>query len=173
MRYLTIVRHAKAVPATVGGRDADRALSSRGHEQCATLRAWASDPLALGAYGPTTALVSAALRTRETFERAFLGTSFVASYELSELIYNGLREVTPEDVLIDLAALDPVTTSLLVVAHNPTVLELVLALATHAPKTLRHGRYPLAGAYVLALPDDRPIGTGRYDVVDRFVPTDE
>ena len=170
MRYLTIVRHAKAVPATPGGRDVERVLAERGRAQCATLRAWASDPAALGAYGPTTALVSSSARTRETFALAFDGTSFVAHHEFSDLIYNGTRDVTAEDVLIDLAAIDPVTTSLLVVAHNPTVLELVLGLARRAPKSLRDGHYPLAGAYVFALPDDRPVGLAHYDVVEHFIP---
>ena len=170
MRYLTVVRHAKAVPSTPGGRDVDRVLAERGRDQCAVLRSWACDPAALGAYGPTTALVSSAARTRETFALAFDGTDFVAHHEFSDLIYNGTRDVTAEDVLIDLASIDPVTTSLLVVAHNPTVLELVLVLARRAPKELRDGRYPLAGAFVLALPDDRPVGLAHYDVVERFVP---
>ncbi len=173
MRFLTVVRHAKAVPAAPGETDVDRPLSSRGRAQCAPLRGWAEDPSSLGAYGPTTALVSAAARTRETFARAFDATSFVTHHEFSELIYNGVRDVSPDDVLIDLAAIDPVTTSLLVVGHNPTVLELVLALADRAPKELRHGRYPLAGAYVLALPDDRPVGLARYEFVESFVATDD
>lgn len=172
MRYLTVVRHAKAVPAPAGGPDVDRPLAARGRDQCATLRAWATDPSALGAYGPAMALVSAAVRTRETFERAFDGTPFILGYQLSSLIYNGARDVTAEDVLIELAAIDPVTSSLLVVAHNPTVHELVLTLALRAPKELRNGRYPLAGAYVLALADDRPIGLGRLEVVDRYLPLD-
>ncbi len=170
VRYLTVVRHAKAVPAIPGGRDIDRVLAERGRDQCAALRAWASDPNSLGAYGPTTALVSSAARTRETFALAFDGTDFVAHHEFSDLIYNGTRDVSAEDVLIDLAAIDPVTTSLLVVAHNPTVLELVLSLARSAPKDLRHGHYPLAGAFVLLLPDDRPVGLAHYDVVEHFVP---
>ncbi len=170
VRYLTIVRHAKAVPISPGGRDIDRELAERGRDQCAALRLWASDSTSLGSYGPTTALVSSAARTRQTFTLAFEGTPFVAHHEFSSLIYNGVRDVSAEDVLIDLAAVDPVTTSLLVVAHNPTVLELVLGLARRAPKDFRDGRYPLAGAFVLALPDDRPVGLAHYDVVDRFVP---
>ena len=122
MRYLTIVRHAKAEKAVAEQRDKDRALNERGRRQCEQLRGWASDETELGRFGPTTALVSAAARTKETFTRAFEGTPFVAEHVESELIYNGLRDVSAEDVLIDLAAIDPVTTSLLVVGHNPTVL---------------------------------------------------
>ena len=170
MRYLTIVRHAKAVKAEPGEPDYDRVLHKRGRAQCEQLRAWASDPEALGRFGPTTALVSAAARTRETYTRAFEGTGFVATCHFSELIYNGRRDVTAEDLLIDLAAVDPVTTSLLVVGHNPTVQELVLTLARAAPLELRTGNYPLGGAYVFELPDDRPIGLARYEVVANFIP---
>jgi phosphohistidine phosphatase len=170
MRYLTVVRHCKATPAPPGGADFIRPLNRRGREQAAQLREWATDPEGLGRFGPTTALVSAAARTRETFHLAFEDTPFVQHREFSDLIYNGRRDVSPEDLLIDLAAIDPVTTSLLVVAHNPTVAELVMALASKSPRELRAGHYPLGGAFVFALPDDRPVGLMRYDVVASYIP---
>lgn len=170
MRYLTIVRHAKSTPVAPGQSDFDRPLSGHGKRQAAQLREWASDGEQLGRYGPTTALVSSAARTRETFRRAFEGTNFVVSQEFSELIYNGRREVTAEDLLIDLASIDPMNTSLLVVAHNPTVLELVYILASELPESLRRGHYPLGGTYVLQIPDNRTVGLARYDVVADFIP---
>ncbi len=170
MRNLTIVRHAKASPAAPGVSDFERALSARGRRQCEELRSWAVDDAALGDYGPVTALVSSARRTRETFQRAFDGTAFVGSVAYSDLIYNGRREVTAEDLLIELAAVDPVTTSLLVVAHNPTVHELVESLAQVVPATLLDRGYPLGGAFVLELRDDQPIGLSRYRVVAEFIP---
>lgn len=173
MRYLTIVRHAKATAALPGASDYERPLSGRGRRQCEELRQWASDTASLGAYGPTTALVSSAVRTRETFRRSFEDTTFVSSVSFSDLIYNGRRDVTAEDLLSDLAALDPVGSSLLVVAHNPTVHELLERLAEHVPEILRHGGYPLGGAFVLELRDDQPIGLARYRVVTHFVPSGE
>jgi phosphohistidine phosphatase SixA len=134
------------------------------------LRTWASDITSLGAYGPTTALVSSAARTRETFRRSFEDTPFVSSVSFSDLIYNGRREVTAEDLLIDLAGIDPVTTSLLVVAHNPTVYELVESLAEQVPDVLDQRGYPLGAAFVLALRDDQPIGLARYPLVAQFIP---
>jgi phosphohistidine phosphatase len=169
VRYLTIVRHAKAERGVKDQSDFDRRLSDRGRRQCEALRAWAKNKKQLGRYGPTTALVSAAARTRETFEFAFQGTPFVGTVELSELIYNGVHNVTAEDVLIDLAAIDPVTTSLLVVGHNPTVLEFLWTLVDELPPALREG-YPLAGAYVLELPDDQQVGRGPYPLVASYVP---
>ena len=171
MRYLTIVRHGESTPAPPGATDFERGLTDRGKQQCEELREWASDPDALGRFGPTIALVSSAQRTRETFRRAFAKTDFVRDKHYSELIYNGRREVTPEDLLIELAAIDPVTTSLLVVAHNPTVLELMLLLAKEIPHSLRKFHYRLGAAYVLALPDDRPVGLKRYEVVSSYLPS--
>jgi len=170
MRFLTVVRHAKSSPAKPGQSDFERALSRRGREECERLREWASDPNELGRYGPTMALVSSAARTRETFRRAFHDTAFVERCEFSELIYNGRRDVSAEDLLIDLAAIDPVSTSLLVVGHNPTVHEVMITLAKELPTSLRAEHYPLGGAYVLALPDDRPVGSQRYEVVATYIP---
>ncbi len=145
-------------------------LSKRGRRQCEQLRKWATNEHKLGRFGPTTALVSAAARTRETFDRGFDGTAFVGPREFSDLIYNGRRDVSAEDLLIDLAAIDPVTMSLLVVAHNPTVHELMFSLAQNVPASLERKAYPLGGAFVLALPEDRQIGLARYEVVASYVP---
>jgi phosphohistidine phosphatase len=169
VRYLTIVRHAKAEKAAPAQRDKDRQLNDRGRRQCEQLRMWASDPNELGRFGPTSALVSAAVRTKETFQLAFDGTPFVTEHVESELIYNGLHDVTAEDVLTDLAAIDPVTTSLLVVGHNPTVLYLLATLVRDLPRPLRES-YPLAGAFVVGLPDDQQVGLGPYELVARYVP---
>ena len=171
MRYLTIVRHGESTPAQPREADYDRGLSERGERQCEELREWASDSDALGRFGPVTALVSSAKRTKETFKRAFAKTDFVLDKHYSEMIYNGRRDVTPEDLLIELAAIDPVTTSLLVVAHNPTVLELMILLAKELPHSLRRFHYPLGAAYVLALPDDRPVGLARYEVMASYLPS--
>lgn len=169
VRFLTIVRHAKAERAAADQSDHERQLNDRGRRQCEQLRVWASDQSELGRFGPTTALVSAAARTRETYQRAFEGTPFVGECHFSELIYNGLHDVTAEDVLRDLAAIDPVTTSLVVIGHSPTVLDLLWTLGEKLPAALREG-YPLAGAFVLALPDDQPVGLGPYPLAARFVP---
>jgi phosphohistidine phosphatase len=167
MRYLTIVRHCEAEPGTP---DVERTLTERGRRQAQWLRTQVLDSSALGAFGPTTALVSGAARTRETYALAFAGTPFVQAVETSELIYNGRREVSGDDLLATMAELDPVTQSLLIVAHNPSVLELVLSLADHVPTVLREGDYPLGGAFVFAL-DDAPVARATYPLVGTYVPT--
>ena len=169
MRYVTIVRHCESSPAKTGESDYERVLSNRGKDQALQLRSWAIDPFSLGKYGPTTALVSSAARTRETFSRAFADSPFVKTVNFSELIYNGKRDVSAEDLLIDLAAIDTVATSLLLVAHNPSVHELVFSLMQELPDVLK-GEYPLGGAFVLAIPDNQQIGLVRYELVDSFIP---
>ena len=169
MRSLILVRHAEAAPAAPGGDDYSRRLTERGIAQAQQLRQWATDASALGQYGPVTALVSAAARTRQTFREAFEETPFVhLSYE-SELIYNGRRDVSAEDLLIELQAIDPVSTSLLVVGHNPTMTELLWTLTGSLPASARDGA-PLASAYVVALPDDAPVGLAHYDLVTAYLP---
>ena len=106
VRFLTIIRHCAAENSTP---DHDRPLSSVGRAQAEQLRSWVSDPQALGAYGPTTCLVSAAARTRETYALGLAGTPFVRSLEISESIYNGSRDVTANDLVEALHDIDPVT----------------------------------------------------------------
>ena len=167
MRYLTIVRHCEAGEAA---NDYDRTLTTRGRAQAEQLRRWVEDPDALATYGPTTALVSAAARTRETYALGFAGTAFVNALETSELIYNGRREVTGEDLLAQLAELDPVRDSLLVIAHNPSVFDLVATLTSELPEVLARGEYPVGTAVVLAVPDNTPVGRATYECVATFVP---
>jgi phosphohistidine phosphatase len=170
MRYLTIVRHAKAVAHDAGYEDFDRPLNARGRAQAELLREWAKDPGGLGAYGPVTALVSASARTRETYATAFAGTKFIHAVETSSIIYNGHRDVSAADVIAELAAIDPVTESLMVVGHNPTVFEMVSLLADGRVKALDGDRYPLGAAIVLRLRDDEPVSMSRYRFVEAFVP---
>jgi phosphohistidine phosphatase SixA len=170
VRYLIVVRHAKSSPAAPGGSDFDRVLSGRGRKQCKQLRVWADDDESLGRYGPVTALVSSAARTRETFERAFEGTAMIAQQVLDKSIYNGTREVSGEDLLHALIDIDPLTTSLMVVAHNPSVHELAIVLARVLPDSLRFHNYALGGAYVFALTSGEPLRHERYEIVDSFIP---
>lgn len=166
MRYLTIVRHCEATP---GDDDVARTLTSWGRSQAEWLRQSALATDGLGQFGPTTCLLSAAARTRETYALAFAGTPFVRSLERSELIYNGNRHVSGLDLLASLAEIDPVTESLCVIAHNPSVLELVHELTESVPDEFIDN-FPVGSAYVVEIPADTPIGLGRYRVAATFCP---
>lgn len=164
VRFLTVIRHCAAESTTP---DHDRTLSAVGRAQAEQLRAWALDPQALGAYGPTTCLVSAAARTRETYAIGLAGTPFVRSLEISELIYNGVREVTAHDVIRALHDVDPVRESLSVIAHNPSVMDLAFELADQWPDDAPH-TFEVGSALVFELPSDRRCEVGKYRLVAAF-----
>lgn len=166
VRSLLIVRHAKATPALAGAPDVERSLSERGVAQCAQLRAWASDPHELGRFGPVVALVSAARRTRETFDLAFRGTPLVHDVVFSEAIYNGVADVSADDLLRALAEHDDGEMSLMVVAHNPSVLEL---LWTFSDEWARDG-FRTGSAYVIELAGFTRVEVGSGELVAHFVP---
>ena len=166
MRFLTIVRHCEAVS---GADDYTRVLSETGRSHAEWLRQSALSPDGLGQFGPTTALVSSAARTRETYALGFAGTPFVRSLQFSELIYNGHRHVSGLDLLAPLAEIDPVTESLCVVAHNPSVLELVHELSDRVPDEFVDN-FPVGAAYVIELTENQTIGIGRYRVAATFIP---
>ncbi len=166
VRSLLIVRHAKATPALVGALDVARALSERGVAQCAQLRAWANDPHELGRFGPVVALVSSARRTRETFEFAFGDTPLVHEAVFSEAIYNGVRDVSGDQLLRALGELDDGVRSLMVVAHNPSVLEL---LWRFSPESARE-RFRTGSAYVVALAETTRVEAGVGELVAHYAP---
>jgi phosphohistidine phosphatase SixA len=167
MRFLTIVRHCEAEPGT---DDFVRTLTDRGRRQAEEIRSRVLDSEQLTPYGPVTALVSAAARTRETYALGFAGTAFVHALETSELIYNGQRDVTPFEVLEQLAAIDPVRESLLVLGHFPWVWQLVNELTDEMPEALVSD-YPVGTAVVLAIPEHEQVGLRHYEVAAVFVPT--
>lgn len=120
MRRLILLRHAKTERDAPSGKDRDRRLDERGHRDGAEIGRW----LVLHDYRPDLALVSTAVRTQETWEllRAALPPTRVkhlpALYgaDTSELL-STIRNAT---------AADP--HCLLIVAHNPGLHELALAL---------------------------------------------
>jgi phosphohistidine phosphatase SixA len=170
VRYLTIVRHAKAASLADNGSDYDRPLTKKGRAQSERLRFAVVDETVLGQFGPATALVSGAARTRETYALAFAGTPFVHAVAMSDFIYNGYQHVSADYAIAELASVDPVTESLLLIGHNPTVLELAYALADEEIPALAGDRYPLGAAVVFALRDGEPIGNRQYPFVTAFVP---
>lgn len=117
-RTLVVMRHAKAEQDA--STDAERPLSPRGHDDAAAAGRW----LAAQGVQPDAALVSAAVRTRETFE----GVAAAAGWSLEPTLEQGLYAAGTE-AAIDLVRLvgDEVRT-LLVVGHNPTMGSLAMLL---------------------------------------------
>jgi phosphohistidine phosphatase len=110
-RRLVVMRHAKAEQA--GPTDFDRPLASRGREDAAAAGAW----LASQGVTPDHALVSAALRTQQTWESVASG----AGWSIEPDLDRGLYAAGPETAL-DLVRLVPDSvSSLVVIGHNPTM----------------------------------------------------
>jgi phosphohistidine phosphatase len=108
---LIVMRHAKAEQSAPS--DFERRLVERGHADATEAGAW----LARRGWVPDHALVSAAVRTRETFASVAAGGGFDLEPELDRSLYSA----DPESV-VDVARLLPSSVqSLLIVGHNPTM----------------------------------------------------
>ncbi len=118
MRTISVMRHAKA--EQVGPTDFERRLAERGRGDAAEAGRW----LAAQGVEPEQALVSAALRTVETYE----ALAEAAGWDLEPDLEHALYSAGTETVLDMLRAVDPGVTSVLVVGHNPTMASLAAVL---------------------------------------------
>ncbi|KAA1429292.1 SixA phosphatase family protein [Nocardioides antri] len=108
---LVVVRHAKA--EAYGPTDFERELAPRGRRDAAAAGAW----LAGQGVEPDAALVSAALRARQTWEALADGAGWSVAPDLDDSLYNA-----DEDGVLDLVrAVDEAVGTLVVVGHNPTM----------------------------------------------------
>jgi phosphohistidine phosphatase len=110
-RRLVVMRHAKAEQA--GPTDFDRPLAARGHRDAAEAGSW----LASVGVVPDHALVSAALRTRETWAAVASG----GGWDLEPELDRGLYSAEPATAVDLISAVGDEVQALVVVGHNPTV----------------------------------------------------
>lgn len=146
MRHLILLRHAKTERDSASGEDYDRRLDERGQLDSALIAGWLSArPVA-----PELALVSSAVRARETWEivaphlpgcRAeFQDTLYLAS---ALHTFKAIRR-TPASI-----------TSLLVLGHNPGLHELAWNLTGEgsvAARTALAHNLPTCGALLFDCP---------------------
>ena len=111
MRTIAVMRHAKAEQA--GPTDFDRPLAERGHQDAAAAGSWLSG----SGFAPEYALVSAALRTRETWASVAHGAGWELDADFDRSLYAAGTE-SAFDLVREIA--DDVH-SLLVIGHNPTM----------------------------------------------------
>jgi phosphohistidine phosphatase len=110
-RLLVVMRHSKAEQD--GPTDFERPLAERGRADALEAGRW----LAGEGFEPDHALVSAALRTRQTWEALASG----GHWDLSPELDRGLYSAEP-DTAVDLITLvDDAVRRLVVVGHNPTM----------------------------------------------------
>lgn len=122
-RRLLLLRHAKAVAPGPGASDASdhaRGVSARGRLDAAALGRLLRERALI----PAVALISTALRTRETFDLLGLDAA-----RPRRLFSDALYLAAPETLLDLLREQDDTADSVMLVGHNPGMHELALWLA--------------------------------------------
>ena len=150
MDRLILLRHGKAEPESASGEDFDRRLAPRGQAESAEMAARLAD---LG-FLPDVALVSAAVRTRETWAAAephFPKAKASFEAELYHADSGAVRHAA--------ARAGATAGTVMVVGHNPGLQELTVRLLTEgsAPGSLisRAARqFPTAAAAVFLFDDN-------------------
>lgn len=110
-RRIVVVRHATAEPTAAS--DIERELLEEGRRDATEAGSW----LASHEVAADHALVSAATRTRQTWERLAEG----AGWSLEPDLDGGLYTAGPETALDLMRSVPADTQTLVVVGHNPTV----------------------------------------------------
>lgn len=110
-RTLVLVRHAEA--ESWAASDVERALTPGGVESAGRLGAWLRDQ----GITPDAALVSGAMRTRQTWA----ALAEAAGWPLAPAYDEGLYAAGPDTALDLIHFADPDAGTLLVLGHNPTI----------------------------------------------------
>lgn len=154
MQRLILIRHAKAERDAPSGDDFDRPLSDRGRHEAARVGV----RLAECGFTPDLAIVSAAARTRETWEQAAKAWGAVETRATRDLY-----EAEPEAIL-DLANRADDADTLAMVLHNPSVQALAVDLLRRAgvedEAKRASGKFPTASAVVFDLTGGVPAFEG-------------
>jgi phosphohistidine phosphatase len=159
MRQLILLRHAKAVPGSDTGEDFDRALAQRGRDDAPVV----ARALAEAGATPQIVLVSAALRTRQTWE--LVAPSFpAATARIVERLYNA-----PADLILREAE-SAGAENVMIVAHNPGLHELASRLAhrMNAMESRVRAKFPTSAVAFFTRKDDQ----GSWKLRDYITPKD-
>jgi phosphohistidine phosphatase len=169
MRYLLLLRHAKASQDAPDRQDHSRPLNERGHTAAAAMGRWLAGRPAIW---PELVLVSTAQRTRETWDDLARQLPDPASARYERALYLA----APNAALEIIATAPNSVERLMVIAHNPGIHELARALvgtigarpaARRAFNRMRES-FPTGSLAVIALPRirtwaDVAPGKGRFD----------
>lgn len=110
-RRLVVMRHAKARPTAPS--DHERGLAERGRSDAEAVGRWLREQ----GITPDAALVSDALRTRQTWEQVAAAAAWDVTADLSAALY-----AADADSAFDLIReVDADVSTLVVIGHNPTV----------------------------------------------------
>jgi phosphohistidine phosphatase len=145
MRQLVLLRHEKATPGSNTGEDFDRPLAQRGRDDAPVV----GRALAEAGAAPQVVLVSAARRTRETWELV------AASFQMATVRYVDKLYLAPGDLIMREAEESGVA-NVMVIAHNPGLHELASRLAhrLNAMESRVRAKFPTAAAAFFTRKDD-------------------
>jgi phosphohistidine phosphatase len=121
MKQLLLLRHAKSSWDDPGLDDFDRPLAERGLEAAQSM----GRELAAREWLPDLALVSSALRTRDTWRLVAAELPAHPQVAFAKALY----DASAADILSKIRQTDPSRDSLLVVGHNPGLEDLARQLA--------------------------------------------
>jgi phosphohistidine phosphatase len=117
---LMLLRHAKSEKAEPGTRDHERGLNARGQNDAPLIGAY----MARHALVPDLVVVSTAERTRETWDRLAAALSARPRVAYEDRLYNAGAEA----ILALVRKTEPGVRTLLVIGHNPGLLDVARLL---------------------------------------------
>lgn len=164
---LLLLRHAKSDRSQQGLRDHDRPLNARGRKAGALLGRYMADHGLV----PDHAIVSTATRTRQTWDLLAAAWPKAPAPAFDDRLYNA----HPDAILKVVRETQPGTPILLVLAHNPGLEELALALTGEDTSATRHriaAKFPTAGLAIIDFPgaDWHKIHNAQGRLVDFITP---
>lgn len=143
MLRLILLRHAKTERDSPSGQDHDRRLDERGHSDAREIGDWLAAHSA-----PDQVLVSSAVRARQTWEAMSALFSDAAAQVIDDLYHSAPGEIL--QIIHGFAGRK--TKRLMIVAHNPGLHELALALSAGGDKqglTALEDNLPTSGVVII------------------------
>jgi phosphohistidine phosphatase len=167
-RRIWILRHAKAAAASPDG-DSARPLTGRGRRQADSVRDHVDALTERGEAIPSLVLCSPATRAMQTAERVKPAMPR-ARMEIETVLY----DEGASGVISWIRDLDPRDDVLMLVGHNPTLLEICLGLAVpDDARSLDAQGLPTGGLVILSLPEAdnwKGLSDASARIAHRFVP---
>ena len=147
-RTLVLLRHAKS-DWPEGVADLERPLAERGRRDAPVAGHWIGDRVGT----PDLALVSPALRTRQTWDLAAPHLGEVPDVQLDERLY----DASAGALLALVRATDPAVRTLMLVGHNPGTADLASVLTgegDEGERDLMAEKFPTSAIAVLRFLDE-------------------
>ncbi|MFQ6549907.1 SixA phosphatase family protein [Aestuariibius sp. 2305UL40-4] len=159
-RHLILIRHAKSDWSDPALGDFDRTLTKRGERSAVAIGQW----LDAQSFRLDTVLISAARRTRETWELLSGQLSNTPEAHVLESLYHA----PPGTILQAIAKVE--TGNVAIIAHNPGLAALATQLSCGQHNHPDFSRYPTCATAVFAFEDWSDLSEGRAVLEDFVIP---